>query len=511
MLHSRALSDLAGYEEAIKLFEIVATRENHELLCQYACLCIDKAVLHEYLEDYTGADALYDRALNALDESKLENHVRAVATVTALANKATLLWRLGNGEQASALFDCLIQTTQNFSDILELPRIADIIVQGHIGMANIAREADKPLEAIHNCERVLDKISFVPDEVKALRRIHYLMAKANAENDLIDTSRALVTIQEAILSFKQNTDQLGDPSLFATLLLLKAAIMANDAKHDEAITLLTKAIDILDLVSSGLNQRDITALQASLHSAKAEALVITAEPEAALAEFDVADRLYQHLVVDNGRFDLAGAFTRVLSQRASTVQNTGELEPAIAAYDRAISIMERLVQMHKDWRLQNNLASVIENKANALADRGSRHIAFPLYDEAIALRKNLIGNVSHPSVILDLAVTYANKSEYILEDGLGSQALELCDEALHLLESNRSQQNEDEWDGYIGWVKAHRAEALAGCSRQDEAEIELIGAIPAIDLALRKSRAPRLRWVLEDAESVAKRIRSAKP
>lgn len=509
-LYSRAISDLAAYEEAKRLFELHAALEEPELLYQFACLCIDKAILHEYLTDYSGADSLYDRALNALDQSKLWNQKRADATVTAMTNKANLLLRLYNSEQAAASFTRLIEMAKHFSDLLEAYRIADIMVQAYIGLANINQEADKPIEALRYSEMALDQIYGLPDDAKVLRRIYCLMVKSSAENDLNDISKSLETIQEAITLFEHHVDQLGDQSLLAELLLLKATILVNDMKHGEAITVLTKAIGVLDSPLCGINNRDIAALLASAHNAKAEVLAMTADLEASFAEFDIADHLYQHLVEDDGRFDLAGVFTRVLSQKALTVHDAGELEPAIAAYDRAIAIMERLANKYNDWRLQNNLASVLANKANALADCGKRDLAFPLYNKAIDLRKNLIAKVPRPSVIMDLAVTYTNKSEYFLADGFNSRALELCDEALHLLESIKSKQNENDWNGYFGWIRAHRAEALAECARQEEANIELADAISNINMALKKSRAPRLRWLLEDADSIAKRMQNTK-
>lgn len=509
-LYARALSDLAAYDEAKRLFELQALLEGPELLYKLACLCIDKAILHEYLTDYSGADSLYDRALNALDQSKIQHKKRADAMITAMTNKANILLRLCNSEQASVSFFHLIEMTKQFSYLLEADRIADIMVQAYIGLANINQESDKPIEALRYSEMALDQIYGLHDGSKALRLISCLMVKASAENDLRDISKALDTIQEAISSFEQHANQLGEQSLLAELLLLKATILVNDLKHAEAITVLTKAIGILDSPSCDINNQDKAALLASAHNAKAEVLAMTTDFEASFAEYDIADHLYQRLVENEGRFELAGVFTRVLSQKALTVHDAGELEPAIAAYDRAIAIMERLVNKHNDWRLQNNLASVLANKANALADCGKRDLAYPLYDKAIDLRKNLIAKVPRLSIIIDLAITYTNKSEYFLADGFNSQALELCDEALRLLESIKSKQNEHDWKGYFGWIRAHRAEALAKCTRQEDANVDIVNAISIINMLLKGSSSPRLHWLLKDAESIAKRMQNTK-
>lgn len=97
--------ELAGYDEAKRVYEALIVKGRNELREELAGLCLEKALLHLHLEDINGAVAQYDRAI-AIRERLVEEEGRSeLGNDLALVyvNRA-ILWR-GRGESVKARQD----------------------------------------------------------------------------------------------------------------------------------------------------------------------------------------------------------------------------------------------------------------------------------------------------------------------------------------------------------------------------------------------------------------------
>jgi serine/threonine protein kinase len=99
---AQAIADLAAYEEARRIFQRLVVSGRKDLEPQLADLCMEKAFVHQNVDDIPGAVALYDRAL-AIRERLVLQEGRAelrgdLARVTLY--RAETLLTLGDRERA---------------------------------------------------------------------------------------------------------------------------------------------------------------------------------------------------------------------------------------------------------------------------------------------------------------------------------------------------------------------------------------------------------------------------
>ena len=76
---------------------------------------------------------------------------------------------------------------------------------------------------------------------------------------------------------------------------------------------------------------------------------------------------------------------------------------AVALFDQAIGIFERLVNQEGRCELANNLASVYQNKAVTLKVLGDNSGAVALYDQAIKIRERLVDQEGRRELAAELS------------------------------------------------------------------------------------------------------------
>ena len=91
------------------------------------------------------------------------------------------------------------------------------------------------------------------------------------------------------------------------------------------------------------------------------------------------------------------------------LDNLGRLNEAVAEYDKAIAIYEDLVNEQKRDELANDLAAAYMNKGVALDSLGRSNEAIAEYDKAIAIREDLVFEQKRDELANDLAMAYMNK------------------------------------------------------------------------------------------------------
>lgn len=505
-LKSRALSDLNAYTEAMNLFDAKLKCPDPSLQCQLACLCIDKASVHVYLGDYSGAHALFDRALSILAETPNDNEIQGIAFVSAARGKAQLLLKRGFNDEAFLFFRQALEKSLLLEHVLGRVAVAEIAVSVRLGMAQIERENDRPGGAIAIYNEALAEIADMREEAQPLFRMQCLIGRIQTDRDLGD----MMSVERDIASASDILRESDAPEEYAwarlALAIHSGSLLSSRGAYDEAVAVLTEAIAKSEPLSRPRDGVDLREQLVAAQNARASILVSAGSREAALAVYDVLVLDCERFVREDGRSDLAGTLTQILSERALCIHQLGDMASAISAYNKAISILENLVSKNDDWRLQNNLATLFMNKANAMGDAHNRREATILFDRAISLRKGLAGRMPTTTWAKDLAITLTNKSEYVLAEGMQDEAQQLCDGALALLEKARSERDDRQWDGYVGWVTAHRAEVLWTAGHSEEALRSLTLALMSVRSALHECNSPMLRWALKDCEAVAERI-----
>jgi tetratricopeptide (TPR) repeat protein len=102
---AQAIADLAGYEEARRIYERLLAAGRKDLERELASLCMGKAFIHAHFDDAPGALAMYDRAIELYERLVHQEGRRELRgdLVWVQANKAVVLLSLGERGAASAL------------------------------------------------------------------------------------------------------------------------------------------------------------------------------------------------------------------------------------------------------------------------------------------------------------------------------------------------------------------------------------------------------------------------
>jgi len=165
------------------------------------------------------------------------------------------------------------------------------------------------------------------------------------------------------------------------------------------------------LIASG--RKDVRSQLAELCANKALLHEYTHDVPGALALFDGAIRIYEQLVKQEARSELANYLAAVYVNKANAVKACGDNQSASALYDRAIKIFDKLVNQHGRSELANALASTYVNKANAIRNLGNIKSALVLYDRAIAIRERLVNYEGQRDLADGLALAYSSKANAV--------------------------------------------------------------------------------------------------
>jgi tetratricopeptide (TPR) repeat protein len=105
------VGELAGYDEARRIYERLVKGGREELEVALSALCTDAASVHATADDYRGAVGLYDRAIEILERLVNQEGRRELANdlATVYMNKAVALGALGDHRGAVGLYDRAIE------------------------------------------------------------------------------------------------------------------------------------------------------------------------------------------------------------------------------------------------------------------------------------------------------------------------------------------------------------------------------------------------------------------
>lgn len=129
----------------------------------------------------------------------------------------------------------------------------------------------------------------------------------------------------------------------------------------------------------------------------------------AMDEYDKAIAIYEELVDDRKRDELANSLAKVHTNKGITLDRLDRSNEAVDEYKKAIAIGAELVNDRKIDELADTLAKAYMNKGVALSRLGRWSEAIYDYDEAITSYENLVNERKRGELANDLASAYLNK------------------------------------------------------------------------------------------------------
>jgi serine/threonine protein kinase/uncharacterized tellurite resistance protein B-like protein len=542
---AQVIADLIGYEEAVRIFQRLIKAGGKEQTTQFANLCAHKALVHESVDDSPGALALYDQAI-ALYERLVHQEGRwdlAKDLASTYQNKARALRQLGELRAALALYDQAIALYERLVHPEGRWELANVLAGTYENKA--AAQADLGElraalalydQAIALYDRLVheegrwdllanDLARTYQNKANGLRQLGELRAALALYDQAIAVRERLVQggrwdLAKDLARTYQNKaialQQLGDPR--AALALYDQAIALDkrlvhqegrwDLAKDLARTYQNKAIALQQLgdprAAVGLKDLAFSLDERLVHGSRREkawSYSATVAHSSAVALYDQAIGIYERLLAQEERWDLANDLAKMYQNKAVALKDLGELRAAVALYDQAIAIHERLVDQEGRWDLANDLARAYENKAIALAALGERRPALALYDQAIALYERLV----HQEGRWDLARAYQNKANALMQLGEGREALALYNQAIALRERLVSEGREN-LGGDLAWAKALRAFALLRLGELERARPEAREAMATLQAEVARTQRADLKGVVDWATKALREV-----
>jgi serine/threonine protein kinase len=330
---AQSVADLAGYDEAQRIFERLVANGREDLLPELAKLYMNKATVHGHLDDAPGALAAYDRALAIWE--RLVNQDGRQDLAQKLANTHTGQGRTfdqqGNFVDAVAAYDQALAIWERLVSQEGRWELAGDLALTYMNKGNTLRNQG--------------------DRVGAVA--------------IFDQS---LTILERLVNQEGRSELAGD---LALTYMNKGTTLREQGNLNRAVAVTDQALAILQQqVDHG--RKELANLLAATYLNKGVALHDLGNLTGAIAAHDQALSIRERLVNQEGRRDLADDLALTYMNKGCALAVQENSAGAVAAFDEAIAIRDRLVRLEGRRDLLGDLAWVRLNRAYHLADSRER-------------------------------------------------------------------------------------------------------------------------------------------
>lgn len=287
----------------------------------------------------------------------------------------------------------------------------------------VLRLSGSPGESVAICDQVLDAAAALPDPVEAARtRGMALGTKANA---VADPHARLPLTEQAV----EAMTVAGDDEGIAIALAGRAGALEEAGLPDEATAVWERAEELLEAAAAP-GRTDLDAVRAQLRLNRA----VTADSgRDAAAYARKAIQLYEPLVVERGRHDVAGDLGRALLLSGLGHERSGQPQEALTSYRSARSFLEDAVL--RDGRLEyvRYLAQAHDHESTlvrALEDPAS---AVALARRAVDVWDRLSATDGRDAWAVQRADARHKLADALIDAGEGAAAARELDEAERVL------------------------------------------------------------------------------
>ncbi|MFI2506576.1 protein kinase [Streptomyces sp. NPDC018972] len=278
-------------------------------------------------------------------------------------------------------------------------------------------------ESVVICDQVLDEAAALSDPVEAARvRGMALGTKANAIDDPHEQLPLLERTIDAMTVA-------GEDEGLALALAGRAAALEKTGRADEAAAAWERADALLEAAAAP-GRADLDAVRAALRLNRA----VTAHGRRdAAAHARAAVELYEPLVNERGRHDVAGDMGRALLLSALGDEHAGRPQEALAAYRSARSLLEDAVL--RDGRLEyvRHLAQAHDHESTLVRALEDPATAVALARRAVEVWDRLGDTDGRGAWAVERADARRKLAEALIDAGDGAAAAREFDEAERVL------------------------------------------------------------------------------
>jgi tetratricopeptide (TPR) repeat protein len=201
---AQAISDLAAYEEARRLYTRLIASGRRDLETDLARLCMEKAFIHENADDRPGALALYDQTIAVLERlvNQEGRHELANQLAVAYMFKGNAVSALGDHRAAVTMYERCNAIYERLVNQEGRCELANQLAAMYLNSANAARELGEMRTAVTLQEKGIAILERLVNQ-EGRRELASELAtgyvgKALAVSDLGDKRAAVALYQQGI-------------------------------------------------------------------------------------------------------------------------------------------------------------------------------------------------------------------------------------------------------------------------------------------------------------------------
>jgi tetratricopeptide (TPR) repeat protein len=235
-----------------------------------------------------------------------------------------------------------------------------------------------------------------------------------------------------------------------------------------AVAPFDRAIALYERLINDEGRPELARDLAATFTSKALAMRARGDRRAAVALHDQAIALYERFVNDEGRRELAPDLAEAYVEKANTEHALGDARSAVALFDRAIALCERLVNDEGRRESADKLARAYMNKGVVEFAVAPCERAMAPFDRAIALYERLVNDEGRPELAPDLAEASVEKANAEYKMAKNRRAVDLYDQAIALYERLVNDGGRRELAGKLARVYMEKAVAVGPDDRPQQ-------------------------------------------
>jgi serine/threonine protein kinase len=392
-------ADLVAYEEELEFLDQLIAGGNEALQGSVAVLHVDKALIHKALGDIDGALDLYDAALDkcaSLIEHKQFGDQAKDNLAIVRKNKAETLAQLNRLADAEDLLRPAIDRLE--VAVASRPELRNILAGAHVNLAEVLRRRNDPGQAIaHNDCAIRLREDLLREGQEAVREhlANAYLTKSNALKALDRVDLARVACAQAVTTCeKAKPDRWPDgPDRLAECLFAEADCCRILGRFPDALALIDRAVDLYTDLVFRRGKSQLHGRLANGHQLRGAVLFESRiDPASAETELNTGVQIYEQLVIQEGRRELAHDLCLAYVRLGGFYQTSDRVEAGAAQYDKAIALWNHLPETEKRGDRRGELAMAYLNKAVTIEHRSPPDWSEvkELYDKAVKIWDGLV-------------------------------------------------------------------------------------------------------------------------
>ncbi len=311
------VADIAVYDEARCIYERLIKCGQKDLDISLASLCVTAAYVHRTADDFSGALALYDSAIEIYERLVNVEGQRELAgnLATYYMRKADVLMNMGDNRAAVALYDQAIVIWDRVVNVDGRYDLADRLARAYVNKAN------------------------------AFTNLGDNLASIDLYDQAIEIWERLVNIEGR----RELADEL------AKIYVNKANALRRLGDNQAAVVLYDHAIEIRERLVNIEGRRELSDALARIYVNKAIAVMNLGNSQAAVALYDRAIEIWDRLVNVEGRCELTGVLAHSKAYHGGALIVLGNTEEGKQEIHEAIIVLQKEINRTNSASLKKAL------------------------------------------------------------------------------------------------------------------------------------------------------------